>query len=364
MKQHILLMAFIAIAMSSCGPIIEETQPIRKDIVETVFTSGELVAEGTYDLTAKGDGYLLEVNFEEGDLVQQNQRLALIQNETPRLNTSSSKALLDISRTNASPSGPALAQAQTSIDIARKQVAQDSIQAERYHRLWQQNSIAKIDYETAQLSLSTSKSNLEAAIESYQKIRSDAEQQVINSANNYQLNLEQLRDIEIIAIQPGKVYKKHKSAGDYVRKGEVIATIADAEAIYAEVFIDENSIAKIEKTQKAIVQLNTNPDKQYQAVVDAILPAFDDVNQSFTCHLRFVDPLDFKIVGTQLQANIVVDSTSNALLIPREYLDYNGYVTVKGQSEKVKVESQTVSNQWVHVISGIPDTVTLTVRLN
>ncbi|MEO1435284.1 MAG: HlyD family efflux transporter periplasmic adaptor subunit [Bacteroidota bacterium] len=364
MKLQLPLLAIAVISITSCGPTIEETQPFRKDIVETVFTSGELVAEGAYNLTAKSDGYLLEVNFEEGDLVKKGQRLALIQNETPRLNTSSSKALFDISKANAAPSGPALAQAQTSIDIARKQVEQDSVQAERYHRLWQQNSIAKIDFETKQLALSTSKSNLESAIEAYQKIRSDAEQQVINSSNNYRLNLELLKDIEIFAIQKGKVYQKHKSTGDYVRKGDVIATLADAESIYAEVFIDENSIAKIQEQQRAVIQLNTNPDKQYQAVVETILPAFDEVNQSFTCHLQFTDPLDFKIIGTQLEANIIVDSTKNALLIPREFMDYSGYVSIKGQAEKVKVESQTISKQYVHVLSGISDTVTLTVQLN
>jgi hypothetical protein len=119
--------------------------------------------------------------------------------------------------------------------------------------------------------------------------------------------------------------------------------------------VDEANIGRIKVGQEAIIQLNTNQEKTYKASVKEIYPSFDDATQSFICKLSFTDRLDFTIVNTQLQSNIIVKTTRNALLIPRNYLDPGGYVKVKGRKEKVKVVTKFVSNDWVHVIIGIDE---------
>jgi multidrug efflux pump subunit AcrA (membrane-fusion protein) len=42
----------------------------------------------------------------------------------------------------------------------------------------------------------------------------------------------------------GTVIKKLKSKGDYVRKGDIIATIADDQKVEAVLNVDENNIGK------------------------------------------------------------------------------------------------------------------------
>ena len=101
----------------------------------------------------------------------------------------------------------------------------------------------------------------------------------------------QTTKFKINALQSGKVYKKYKSLGDYVRAGEVIAEIANPEAIYALVNIDESNIAKVTLGQEATIQLNTNKEKSYKAEVKEILPTFDEATQSFLCKLYFTDEL-------------------------------------------------------------------------
>ena len=104
--------------------------------------------------------------------------------------------------------------------------------------------------------------------------------------------------------------------------------------------------------------------KDCSAIVSKVYPSFDEAEQSFGCKITFTEPLAFRVVGTQLQANIVVDSIDNALLIPREYLDYNGQVQIKGDKEKTAVEARTISNEWVHVVNGLDETTVLTVKLD
>ncbi len=204
---------------------------------------------------------------------------------------------------------------------------------------------------------------MESALESHNQLQLEAEQNLINSRVSYEVNTESLKEITIKAIVRGKVYNKYKEVGDYVRRGDVIATIGHPTNIYAEVSIDESTIAKIKVGQKAVVQLNTHPDEKLDAIVSELLPTFDEATQSFIGKLAFTQRLEFQFIGTQLESNIIVDEIADALLIPRKFLDYNGYVQLKETGEKVKVETKTISNEWVHVIAGIDEHTELTAAI-
>lgn len=359
MKKILVILVFSTVLLSSCGKKTEETQPIRKDVTETVFASGVLEAKGTYYLTAQADGYLTQINFEEGDLVHKGSILAIIDNKESGINTESATALFQIAQNNTATSAPALAQAKTAIEIAKTKMNQDATQEQRYKRLWESNSIAKIDYENAVLSLQTSTSNYETALENYKKLQQDAQSQVISNKASKEINTLALTKNQLRAVVAGKVYKKSKQTGDYVKRGDVIATIGDANNIYAKVNIDESNIAKVKLGQQVIIQLNTNKQKTYNGKVVEILPSFDEATQSFTCKITFSDPLDFTIVNTQLQCNIIIGTNKNALLIPRNYLDFGGFVQIKGNKEKTKVSTSIISNQWVQVLSGINENTVL-----
>jgi multidrug efflux pump subunit AcrA (membrane-fusion protein) len=153
----------------------------------------------------------------------------------------------------------------------------------------------------------------------------------------------------------GKVYEKKKQRGDFVREGDVLAVIGDASFLYAKVNVDESNISKVKIGQEAVVKLNTNKTKQYKGVVGEILPSFDQNNQSFYCKIFFSDSLDFKIAGTQLEANIIINDQKNALLIPRNFINYDGTVLLKGIAEPKRVITNFVGTEWVHIISGVKD---------
>ncbi|OYQ37982.1 hypothetical protein CHU92_07095 [Flavobacterium cyanobacteriorum] len=349
----------LCVAIVSCGKKFEETKPIRKDVTETVFASGYLEAEGTYELTALSDGYLTEVNFEEGDLVKKGQVLAVIDNKENLFNTQSATQLYRIARENTTSSAPLLLQAKQNAELARQKMEQNAQQEQRYRKLLETNSISKVEYENVYLDYQTSRTNYLSALESYRNQQQQARQNEITNRANKQISAETLGNNRITAVSDGKVYQKLKVAGDYVKRGDVIATIGSADIIYAKVNVDEANIAKIKTGQKAYLQLNAEKNKVYNGTVDKIYPSFDEETQSFVCRIIFTEPVDFKVAQTQLQSNIVVARHDNALLIPRSYIDYNGYVQIKGRDEKTKVKTNFVSNEWVQVLEGINDSTTL-----
>ena len=174
----------LSLMLSSCGKKTIETTPIRKDVIETVFASGTLEAEGTYKLTAQTNGYITELNFEEGSILKKSEVLAAIENTENIVNTLGASELLNIAHKNTSDNAPLLLQAEYNIEISKKKMDYDKNLEERYKRLLKNNSISKIDYENTLLNYQTSKDNYNSAIENYNKLKNDAKQQLINSKTN------------------------------------------------------------------------------------------------------------------------------------------------------------------------------------
>jgi multidrug efflux pump subunit AcrA (membrane-fusion protein) len=357
-KKSIILLAAISL-LSSCGKKFQETNPIRKDVTETVFASGNLEANQTYQLVAQSDGYLVELNFKENDVVNKGQVLAVIDNKQNEINKESANALYNIAQQNLKSGAPQLAQANIVIDNAKQKLDFDEQQAKRLKKLWESNSISKVDYETAELKFQTSKADYSKALENYNLNKQQAEQQLVINNAQKNANAVLLGFNQIKAVYTGKVYQRFKEKGDFVRKGDIIATIGDANMLYAKVSIDESSIFQVKVGQEAVIQLNINKEKTYKGKVAEILPAFNEQTQSFICKIHFIDPLDFNIINTQLQVNIITGTSKDALLIPRNYLQYGNLVTIKGEKDPIKIETKFISSEWVQVLSGLDENTTI-----
>jgi multidrug efflux pump subunit AcrA (membrane-fusion protein) len=349
----------LLVLISSCARTGKETKPVRKNVTETVFASGVLVPEDNYNLTAQNDGYLIALNFIEGDTFKAGKVLAVIENKQNAINASSAHELLDIAHINAAPDAPAIKQAEANQSLAQKKLAEDELQAERYKKLYESKSVSRLEYENANLALENSKAAFLVSQEIYRQMKLQAEQQLILQKAQTDVNGVLKNQNEIIAVVGGKVYKKMKEIGDYVRRGDVIAVVGDPNNLYVKLSIDESNIAKIKLGQKVIVQLNTNMERNYNAKVTEIYPAFDDQTQSFYCKVRFTDPLDFKISGTQLQGNIVIRDKNNVLVIPKNYLGYGNKVNVKGKG-LIVVETGFVSTEWVEILKGLDENTVIT----
>lgn len=338
--------------LSSCGKKYSETSPEFRNITETVFASGTLVPENQYNLVAQSDGYLIALNFKEGSIVQTNEVLAVIENQTYDINLKGSKKLLDIAEENLSPNSPTFKQIEANLEATKKKMEQDEIQSERFKRLYESNSVSKLEHENSLLASETSKANYKALKETYLVQKQQAEQQLINQKTQSEVNKVLQGNNELRAVIGGKVYSKYKELGDYVRKGEIIAVVGNPTNLYAELSIDESSMLKVKENQKVVIQLNTDKSKKYEGNITEIYPSFDTKTQSFRCKAIFKDTFDFRISGTQVQANIIINKKNNVLVIPRKYLDFGNTVTVKGEGVR-KIKTGFISNEWVEILSGI-----------
>lgn len=331
----------------------KEIKPINQDIKELVFASGELEWDNAYNLTAQTDGVLTNSNFEVGDFVLKGKTLAAIDNKINEINAQAAKEQLVISNENLTDNSPQIQQLKQNIQFAENKYNQDKIQVERYKKLYETQSIAKVELENIQLNASNSLSSLNALKKQILQIQQQAKQQQI-SAKGQVLNNQVIKNYNsIVVTESGTIIKKLKTNGDYVKKGEIIATIANAQKVEAVLNVDENSIGKVKLGQTVFVQLNTNKNTTYNGKITEILSAFEEQSQSFICKVNFDKPFENSLFGTQLEANILVGEKKNALLIPRDYVGFGNKVNVKGKDEYVIIKPGIISTEYVEVLEGI-----------
>ncbi len=283
-----------------------EIQPVTKDIKELVFASGELEWDNAYNLTAQTDGVLVNADFEVGNKVVKGSILAKINNETNEINVKTTQEQLRIANENLTSNSPQLLQLQQNIQIAESKYNQDKIQADRYQRLNDNNIGSKVEYENMQLNAKNSLSNWNSLKKQILQIKQQAKQQQIATKGQLENNKVVQNYNQITIVESGTIIKKLKTTGDYIRKGEVIATIADEQKVEAVLHVDENSIGKIKLGQVVFVQLNTNKEAVFNGKISEIQAAFDENTQSFICKVSFDEPLKSTLFGTQLEANVLV----------------------------------------------------------
>ena len=347
-----ILAIIIGLMLFSCGKS-EEVQPINQDIKELVFASGQLEWDDAYNLTAQTDGILQNANFEIGNTVTKGETIATLDNEINKINAETSQEQLVISDENVTSNAPALLQLEQNIQFTESKYLQDKKQAERYERLNQQNIGSKVEYENAQLAAKNSLSNLNSLKKQYRVILQQAKQQQITTKGQLKSNQVVKNYNSIIVTESGTVIKKLKNNGDYVKKGEVIATIANQTKVEAVLNVDENSIGKVKLGQTVFIKLNTNKNSVLNGKITEILSAFDQQTQSFICKVTFDKPIENSLFGTQLEANILVGEKKNVLLIPRNYVGFGNKVNVKGKDESIIIKPGIISTDYVEVIEGV-----------
>jgi multidrug efflux pump subunit AcrA (membrane-fusion protein) len=342
----------IALFVASCSNN-KEVKPLVQDIKELVFASGQLEWDDSYNLTALTDGVLKNADFDIGNLVEKGDSLATIDNQTNAINTQTSQQQLAISNENLNSNSPALQQLQQNILFAESKYQQDKTQEERYKRLYESQSVSKVEYENAQLNAKNSLANFTALKKQADVILQQAKQQQITTSGQLKNNEVVLNYNKIIVTEGGTIIKKFKTTGDYVRKGDVIATIANEKEIQAVLNVDENSVAQVKLGQVVFIKLNTNKNTVYNGKVTEILSAYDQQTQSFICKVDFDEALNGSLYGTQLEANILINEKKNALLIPRQYLGFGNKVNLKGKNEAIIIKTGIISTEYVEVLEGI-----------
>lgn len=343
----------------SCTQKKEKTKPIFSKMTESVYASVTVQPEDLYDVFAATPGILDHIFINEGDSVTQDQIIAQITANTPKLNIENALLNVDLSRENYKGKATILSSISDEISSTKKQLQIDSINYFRQKNLWEKNVGSRSELETRQLKYELTQDNLDILQKRYEQTSLELENSYNQAQNALKKAKSNLSDYFIKAKINGKVYSVLKKEGELINQQEPLAQIGKSSAFIIELMIDEVDIAKISLGQFAWITLDAYEGEVFEATITKIYPLKDTRTQTFKIEANFNEPPKVLYAGLSGEANILLQEKENALSIPIEFLTEDN--KVKTENGDVAVELGMKNMERIEILSGI-DTSTVILK--
>jgi RND family efflux transporter MFP subunit len=296
-----LLIGVISVCLAGCNqPSAEQTapppppvtvaKPVTKEIVEWDEYTGRTDAVQSVNITARVSGYLYNITFKAGEVVNQNDLLFVID---PR------------------PYQAAYDQANGQLRQAEAQQKLNNLNLARADELRAKNVIAKQDYDNAVSQKNVSDAQVIAA------------QAAVESA---QLNLD---FTEIKAPVTGRIGREQVTVGNLVQADStLLSTLVSVNPIYAYFNVDERSVLKYQQlvregklpdpTSAAVpvyLQVENEKDFPHQGTIDFINNQFDPSTGTLQVRGIFPNANGFLIPGSFVRVRVAGSPRSQGILV-------------------------------------------------
>jgi multidrug efflux pump subunit AcrA (membrane-fusion protein) len=332
---------------------LEKTSPQRLNIVDVVFASGSIINENQYAVTSQSEGYLVNSYVNEGSIVTVGQKMFHVYDENQKVQLESAVASYSYALANVNSNSAVITQLNAQLTQAKNKMETDSLSFVRYQNLIKSNAVSQQDYDRAKLNFENSKQELIAVQNIILDTKSNLELELTRAKANLVSQQTTNSYYVLTSKADGTVLQVYKKNGEFVKRGETLANIGSGKFI-ARLLVSEDDINRVKVGQLVLVELNTDKNNSHKAEVLKIYPAFDTQEQSFIVEAQFVDQIDNLKSGTQLQANIVIQSKSDALVIPSKYLLDSSFV-LNSKNEIMKVHVGIKTAEWTEVLWGLTD---------
>ncbi|WP_154656991.1 efflux RND transporter periplasmic adaptor subunit [Hugenholtzia roseola] len=335
----------------------------RKTLVESVYASATLLPQTEYKVFANADGTLLQKRASEGAPVRADEVLFLIDKTDPSLRLNTARQAYLLAKENYGKESPLLAEMRLALANAKIQLENDSINWLRFQNLWAQKATSQVEYDRSRTLYQNSQNNYALQKSRLAKLENDLKFNLENSQNQMQLSQKQLEDYAVRSFIEGVVLETYKEEGESVRRGEVLALLADPKRVYLRLEVDELDIERVKIGQPILVKLDVYKDTLFKAKVSKIYYRLNKQNQSFRVDAEFEGEVPNRFSGLTAEANILIQEKKDALVVPKTYLLGKDSLLVwdkESQSTQAKRIEKGIENfEWVEILSGIEEKQTL-----
>ena len=348
-------MLLLLTSLWGCRKEDNRIKPEVKPITESVYASGTVKAEEQYNVYTDVSGILEKAFVAEGDTVERAQPLFLVKNQTSALNTENARLALALSKENIEDSSGKLKELSLALGQAKEQLALDSALYARQQNLWKENIGTKVTLEQRELAYKTAKANYLSALTRYKQTKAELNTQYEQAKNNLEINRELEGNFVVKSEIDGLVYGILKEPGELLTAQTPIAIVGKSDSFYLDLQIDEYDIVKVQVGQKVLVAMDSYKGQVFEAVVRKVLPIMNEQSRTFTVEANFTRAPKVLYPNLTVEANIVIRTKDNALIIPRAYL-VDGLYVMTEPDEKSKVETGMMDYEHVEILQGLDST--------
>jgi HlyD family secretion protein len=334
----------------SCKSKVEKTKPTLESISESIYASGLVKSKNQYQAFVTISGTIDHVYVDEGDTVKVGMPILSISSETQKLTNENAKLTAEYADFYAN-SGK-LSEANLQRSVARDKMINDSLMYFRQKSLWKQGVGTKVELEQRELAYKSSKATYFSASVKYKGLKCWLDFTSTQAKKNLLISNDQKDDYTLRSELDGIVYSIIKSKGEVVNPQTALAVIGDAKHFILEMQVDEYDILKVQKGLPVLVTMDSYKEKVFDAKVTKIAPLMNERSKTFVVEAEFNNPPAILYPNTSFEANIVMRTKKNALLIPRNYLYKDSFI-LKGKHDTILVKTGLRDYKKVEILSGI-----------
>lgn len=286
--------------MAAARTVTVETVESRLGrIKERVMLTGALKPKEQVDVTPKTAGRVIKIVVNVGDVVKQNSLIAELEDDELQQQLNRAKASVNV--------------ASASLAQREAELANAKITLERADTLLRDGLIPRQQYEQETTALRV----LEAQVQLARAQRSQAEAEL----RELGIRLEQTK---IYAPINGQVSARFVDMGALVGPSTPLVRVVNITTLVTATSVSESDIGKMRVGTTATVKVDAMPNEAFLGRVARISPVLDPATRTANVEIEIPNP------GMALRAEMFVrvemnlESTRQAVLIPREGLVYRG----------------------------------------
>lgn len=284
---------------------VEVSRISRRDMTDYILASTTLEALRQVEVYAKTSGIVKSLRVEEGDDVSAGDTLVILDDREARLNLR-----------------------RTEIEFKEAENA-----LKRSREMSAKNLISREEFETSQLAYEKAKTNLDEAKLAYEYTR-------------------------VTAPIDGRITERLVELGTMVTTGKILFHLADFKPLRARVYIPEKELHRLAIGQKVLLEVDSEPDREFPAVVKLISSVIDPSSGTFKVTVEVRSSEGLLRPGMFASVRIIVDRHESTLAVPAEAILYEGerryiYTVRDGSAQRVNVVTGFTDSGYVEVFGTI-----------
>lgn len=351
------LIAVMTLMMIAACHTSKHIHPQRKNIVETVYASGKIMADSEYTVFALSAGTVIKKLVRDGDTVKTGQLLYLIKYEASSAKLSAAKSAYDEALSNLSEKSRVLTDLKISMANADTKFTNDSLLYIRRTRLWQQGIGVQNDVDNAHANYVTSMNQKKSVEEKYYSTKNDLMVSLANARSQLSSAQNDLNNYFIRSPENGKVYQTLKEQGEAVKLNDAVALLGKNSQRLIRLSVDQQDIDKVKTGQEVLLRTDITGNTIYHARVDWIYPMMNEGDQTFRVDAYFTDGTQLPYTHSSVEANIIIQKKNNALTIPRLAMISDDSVTVNqgGHQKTIAIGTGIRTLDEVEITGGLDE---------
>jgi len=331
--------------------------PQRKNIVETVYASGKIIAENEYNLYALSNGTVIKKLVKEGDTVTRGQTIYVIKNDAPAAKLDAARSNFENAQSNVSDQSRVLKDLKLTMQSAKTRYINDSLQYVRLKKLMDQDIGTQNNLDNAYTTFLISENQKKSAEEKYYSTLNDLHVTYQNAKSQLAGAKTDLDNYFIRSESNGRVYQALKEQGEAVKLNEPVALLGEANKRIIKLAVDQQDISRIKIGQEVLLKADITGNIIYKAAISKIYPLMNEVDQTFRVDAVFSDSTEQHYIHSSVEANIIIQKKNNALIIPRQAFTTTDSVQIKedGKAKTIAVKTGIHTLTDVEINEGLTE---------